>query len=74
MTFEEIARRLRLIDRFITPDQHTVNQIVRVENDALVIVSERTQNERTIPFSDILRRATSNQRAIDALRQILGLA
>ena len=73
MTFEEIARRLRLIDRFITPDQHIVNQIVRVESDAVVIVSERTQNERSIPFGDILRRATSNQRAIDALRQILGL-
>jgi predicted protein tyrosine phosphatase len=73
MTFEEIANRLRLIDSFITPNQHIVNRIVRVEDTAVVIVSERTENERIISFHDILLRATPNQVAIDALRQILGL-
>ena len=73
MTNEEIANRLRPIRSFVTPEQHVVNRIVRVENAAVVIVSERTQNERTIPFDDIRNRATPHQVAINVLRQILGL-
>ncbi len=73
MTNEEIARRLRFIVSFVTTERASVNRIIRVEGDAVWIAAESTGHERRISFADILTRNTSNQSAIDALRQILGL-
>jgi hypothetical protein len=53
MTDEEIARRLRFIRSFVTTERASVNRIIRVEADVVVIAAESTGHERSVSFADI---------------------
>jgi hypothetical protein len=72
MDDQEVYRRLVLIREIVTPAQEVPNRIV-VEEHGVTVRSSRTENDRTIPFSDILNGSTRHGCIINSLRQILGL-
>ena len=74
MADEEMRRRITLISAILTPTGRYRNYVMRVGDDFVEIVSERTDRPRTIPFRDIRNGATSNGCIIESFRQVLGMA
>jgi hypothetical protein len=69
----EIAARLRLLDAIRTPTGRYRNQIVAVGETSVTVVSERTGNERVIPFRHIREWTAMNGCILQSIRIILGL-
>lgn len=75
MTDLELVRRLTKLTFVLTPVQHVRNRIVRIDRDAVIVVSDRTGRRRTIPFRD-LRSApnvTRNGVVVRALAAAVGV-
>jgi len=73
MTDTEMASRLTPITEICTLSEGVRNRIVRIGTEGVTVMSERTENERTIPYQDIRTRSSSHGCIIDSFRQILGL-
>jgi hypothetical protein len=74
MADEEMRRQISLISAILTPTGRYPNQVVRVGDDFVEIISERTHRLRTISFRDIRNGSSSNGCIIESFRQVLGLA
>jgi hypothetical protein len=73
MSNEVIARRLTVLSEILTPTGRYRNQVARIGNDFVEVVSERSRRRRRISFQDIRNESTSNGCIIASFRQILGL-
>lgn len=74
LTNEQIAARLRLVKQVWTPTKRYANEVVRVEEGHVVVRSEKTNEERTIPFAHIRQfRRTDNSRIALSLARVVGI-
>jgi hypothetical protein len=75
ITDEESHRRLRHVKQVTTPIERVVNEIVEVKSHSVVVRSERTGEEREIPFKAFRNAATTTPHGVIVrmLAQIVGL-